>query len=189
MSKLTRRLLCRGHITKDWFGESCPENHFKLSISNETLHFEAQVHQPPPNDFPAQPGEFFEGLWKSDVSELFISDDNGTRYLEINLAPNGAWWIMAFSAPRQRLKNFQIDQQRVETTSKLSANQWKSTLSIPHGLLQNILRTDNIRFNVTYILGNPKHYLSYCNLHSVQPDFHIPKNYQRLIVPKKTPDT
>jgi len=180
MNNTQRRVLLTGQIEQDWFGARCPENHFSLSTSNRDLCFENLVRTTPPSAFPAKSGEYFEGLWEYDVAELFIAADKSEHYLEINLAPNGAWWMMAFSAPRQRMTNFHIDQQDIKTESSRHADHWTSSICIPHGLLQNILRTDTMRFNVTYILGEPEQYLSYCNLQSATPDFHLPAQFKNL---------
>lgn len=177
---MSKHLLHTGKIERDWFGNTCPDNHFTLSASRSHLFFDTQVELAPPSAFPAQTGDYYEGLWEYDVAELFIAADKKDRYLEINLAPNGAWWLMTFSAPRQRIENRSIDYQQIKTQGTLNKASWAATLSIPHGLLQNILQTDTMHFNVTYILGNPKQYLSYSNLHSMQPDFHIPTYYQHL---------
>lgn len=180
MNNKNKHVLQNGQIEHDWFGESCPENHFSLSSSNTGFCFETEVNAKPLSVFPCKPGEYFEGLWEYDVAELFIAADKGDHYLEINLAPNGAWWMMAFSAPRQRMADFRIDHQHIKTESSLNTDHWKSSMCIPHGLLQNILRTDTMRFNVTYILGEPKQYLSYCNLQSAKPDFHTPAQFKTL---------
>lgn len=180
MNNPNTNILQQGHIAQDWFGASCPENHFSLSISGNNVGFETEVKASPPSTFPAKSGEYFEGLWEYDVAELFIAADKGERYIEINLAPNGAWWLMTFSAPRQRLADLRIDLHDIKTESTLTKQAWKASLCIPLGLLQNILQTDNMRFNVTYILGEPRQHLSYCKLQSAKPDFHIPERFKNL---------
>ncbi|CAA6825609.1 MAG: Unknown protein [uncultured Thiotrichaceae bacterium] len=180
MNETNKHVLQSGQIKLDWFGASCPENHFVLSDSGTDFCFETEVKIAPPSTFPAKPGEYFEGLWEYDVAELFIAADNSDYYIEINLAPNSAWWMMAFSAPRQRFTNFRIDHHDIKTEYLLGIKHWKSSLCIPHGLLQNILQTDTMRFNVSYILGTPKQYLSYCNLLNAEPNFHIPTQFKNL---------
>lgn len=180
MNSPNKHILQNGQIKQDWFGEPCSENHFSIYTSGNDLCFDAYVMASPPTRFPAKSGEYFEGLWEFDVAELFIAADHSDRYVEINLAPNGAWWLMAFSAPRQRIADFRIDQETIKTQSTLALDNWQSAVCIPHGLLQNILQTDTMRFNVTFILGKPAQYLSYCNLHTAQPDFHLPARFKSL---------
>lgn len=45
----------------------------------------------------ARYNDFVEGLWQYTLCELFLFLNQRTEYLELNLAPNGAWWAAEFS--------------------------------------------------------------------------------------------
>ena len=89
-------------LDTDVFGEPAPQPiKISLSIKGGLLNFAPEFPESAKTVVGAAPGEFFEGLWKGDVAELFLSLPNG-NYVEYNFAPNGAWWACAFSEPRVR---------------------------------------------------------------------------------------
>ena len=89
-------------LDKDVFGEIVPRPiEISLSINGDQLCFAPAFPETAETVSGAEPGEFYEGLWKGDVAELFLSLPNG-NYVEYNFAPNGAWWACEFSAPLVR---------------------------------------------------------------------------------------
>ena len=74
------------------------ELHFELAA--HPLIFSASRQAPALIHPAAQSGQFQPELWMYDVVEFFIATADGSRYMEFNLCPNGAWWAESFSAPR-----------------------------------------------------------------------------------------
>jgi len=90
-------------IAGDWYGEKFDKPlTFGLAVDQDYLWF-VGGHQQAASIHPsAKPGAFQAELWKYDVAEFFLLDPTTGRYLEFNLAANGAWWSTVFTAPRLR---------------------------------------------------------------------------------------
>ncbi len=96
-------------LDKQWNGApAMPSLPLELIIEHDTLTFSVEF----PKGSQAHPESineaFTEELWLWDVAELFIAGKNG-RYLEVNLAPNGAYWMQGFLAPRLAEPDFNPD--------------------------------------------------------------------------------
>ena len=117
-------------LTYDW-SEKVVESpaHFSLLLFDEELLFAAKRSSPAILAPGSSKGDYFEGLWEYDVAELFIADSSG-KYLEINLAPNGAWWAMGFVSPRVRDGSFVVPK-GVTIESVIDESSWEASISIP----------------------------------------------------------
>lgn len=98
------------HIRADWFGRALGwDLYARVSLTKTTLRFEVVT------DLPLVPAakqtQFCEGLWNTEVFELFIHSDTSKRYWEYHLSPSGDWWFSAFS-----------DYRRVEASAGISSN-------------------------------------------------------------------
>lgn len=110
--------------------------------------------------------EFKEGLWNFDVVEAFISLDN-TRYLEINLSANGAWWAATFSDTRKREKDLpKIKVGNVVTYSKDNHNLVIASFSYEDLSFSNEFNINAIVSKRHYTLNPPA---------TTKPDFHLPQ--------------
>ncbi len=89
-------------LASDWYGTRLvPPVYYSFRISRLYLHYRARRETPLTRVHPdARPGRFQAELWKYDTAEFFVARADGSRYVEFNLCPNGAWWCCAFSAPR-----------------------------------------------------------------------------------------
>lgn len=128
---------------------------------------------------------FCEGLWKFDCGELFLLQPSTGRYLEINLAPNGAWWSCVFSGVRER--DGATEPPRIEVSeSEWSPIGWKASFVLPMSEVVRCLgSSDNIFGNITAILGGcPDKDVPLENLHTIAPleavDFHRPHEWVPL---------
>jgi len=171
-------------LTKDWHGQTLqPPLAFSLASDSENFWFLAARQSPSTPHPDAQAGSFFEGLWESDVAELFLADPESGAYLEINLAPNGAFWGAQFDAPRVR-SLLQPDFPSIITSYWESEmeNSWLSAVSIPICEIQNIISSyPNGSANVTAILNSPQQsFHSATKLPGKDPDFHQPCSFTRL---------
>ena len=129
------------------------------------------------------PCEFAEALWRYDVAELFIKDAHSDRYLEFNLAPNGAWWSAEFVGPRVRACTEDIPIVGVKTYSKTSADgYWQAAASIPLSFLKSDFSFgQGSRVNVTFIVDSPEQkFLSIAALPGAKPDFHQPEYFKEV---------
>ncbi|MGJ8644855.1 MAG: hypothetical protein ACSHX9_15715 [Luteolibacter sp.] len=176
-------------IGSDWFGNPlAPPLAFSLTADAENLWFvatrqsEACVHPD------SSPGSFTPELWKHDTAELFFADSKTGRYLEFNLAPNGAWWAAAFESPRV-LSGVQPDfKNHIITHSGDDPTQWLAALAIPLSFLKETINFGvETRANATFILGSPAQtFHSVAKLPGDEPDFHQPSKFP-LISPCPCP--
>ena len=151
---------------------------FCLALDSKNLFFLAQSDSVPSLDKNAQPKTFVEGLWNFDVAELFLWNENNTRYQEINLAPNAAWWSCDFEHYRQRTKNCRT-LVGVEVFSKLEQDSWQAAISLPLSEISVDLQLNHgLRANVCAILGNKeRRYLSTATSSAKKPDFHRTEDF------------
>ena len=153
---------------------------FSLAVDPQRLWFIAAGKTPAQLHPRARPGQFLAELWKYDCAELFIADPRSGRYLEFNLAANGAWWSAEFVAPRQRADELDIAFPEVATFADLSPEGgWLSAMSIPLDLLAaRIDWSAHSRINVTFITQSPaQQFVSANPLPGATPDFHQPKHF------------
>jgi hypothetical protein len=165
-------------INHDWYRNPVnPPAAYSLALDADRLWFVATRSQPATVHPQARPGRFMPELWRHDVAELFIGDPQSGRYLELNLAPNGAWWSAEFVAPRERARVDDDPWPGVETHAELAADgSWIAALAIPLDSLRDRLAFGpESTANVTFILNSPKQqFLSAAPLGDGEPDFHRP---------------
>ncbi len=171
-------------LANDWYGEVLEKPlTFSLAMDHDYLWFTA-CHESPSNIHPeARPGAFKSELWMCDVAEFFILDPSSGRYLEFNLAPNGAWWSAFFTAPRERENKEDIPLEGVATYADLSpSGGWMAAAAIPLNLLRSELNFgENSKMNVTFIVGSPEQkFVSATDLGDGGPDYHQPDKFKKV---------
>ena len=171
-------------VNLDWHGQpvAVPAA-FTLAMDRTHLWFVAAREKRASISPDAGPREFTEGLWRYDVAELFIKDRHSDRYLEFNLAPNGAWWSAEFIGPRVRACSENIPIVGIKTYSKVSVDGgWKVAASIPLSFLESDFSFgQGSRVNVTFIVDSPEQkFLSIAALPGVKPDFHQPHYFEEV---------
>jgi len=177
-------------ISRDWHGQSLdPPAAFTLAADEVNLWFVATRQAPATIHPAAGAGSFTPELWKYDVAELFITDADGTGYLEFNLAANGAWWACRFDSVRKAAP-LQPDFPG-SVTSHHDASEpgsWLAALVVPIAFIrQQTGFGHGSRANVTFILNSPAQtFHSASKLPGAEPDFHQPQEFQQLN-PTKTP--
>lgn len=163
----------RGTISEDWFGKpTIAELKWMVTLTqyslNLSIYYPASV-----TNLGHESGEFVEGLWESDVAEVFLLNRQDGAYLEVNMAPSGAWWAQWFSKYRER-----DDSQDLPCLDKISSvvtkDAWRADIH-----LANITRPDRLSdFHVTAILDGK--FLSSKPIASIEPDFHEPRCFRSL---------
>jgi hypothetical protein len=173
MSRKIRHLL-----SSDWFGAATiPPLTWELSQDRNDYHFAASRSASAHIHPDSTEGVFQAELWHYEVAEIFFADADGNHYLEVNLAPNGAWWACRFAQIRQA-ERLQPDFQNVRTSATLTASGWQASIRLPANLLRDF---GSPRFNVTAILGQEKQqFLSHFPLPGKEPDFHQPEAFQPI---------
>jgi hypothetical protein len=163
-------------------GPASKAGFFKFSQDEIAIHVGFKSAEP---TYCSSTTGFVEGLWRYDCGELFLADPLSGRYLEINLAPNGAWWSCPFSSVRVR--DLQMDAPQIECIfSEPTADGWNAGFSLNWKEVERCLGTvQGLKGNVTIILGGcPDVEPPLQNLHSVAPlaavDFHRPKEWLPL---------
>jgi hypothetical protein len=177
-------------LDRDWYGQqvAVPAD-FALAMDPAKLWFVAKREQPPNVLLGATPHEFTPELWRCDVAELFIRDNSSDSYLELNLAPNGAWWSAEFDQARQRSSADEIPIQGVETYAEVSASGgWQVAASIPLAYLESALGFGaHSALNVAFIVDSPhSSFMSKAKLPGSQPDFHQPDYFEQIELRGKT---
>jgi hypothetical protein len=168
-------------LQRDWFDkETETPLMFSLATDSNDLWFIAAGKTPAQIHPLARPGAFVAELWRYDCAELFLSHPKIERYIEFNLAANGAWWSAEFTQPRQRVEEMDVIFPDVKTFAELSPDGgWMSAMSIPLDVLHaRIGWEETSLMNVTFITGSPNQkFLSASKLPGDQPDFHQPTHF------------
>ncbi len=109
------------------------------------------------------------GLWESTCFELFLGHTESTSYLEVNLAPSGAWQVFSFSDVRSGQKESDDIEVRLIDASKQNQLVAELVTDIPAG---------DIRLGLSAVLELAEGKLLYFALrHGTRPDFHDPANH------------
>ena len=175
-------------IETDWYGEKFAKPlGFSLAVDKEYLWFVA-THQEAAKIHPgARPGAFQSELWKYDVAEFFLLDVKTGKYLEFNLAPNGAWWSAVFTAPRVRESEEDRPIPDVASYADLSPDgSWLTAAAIPlHYLRSEFDFGDDSQMNVNFIVKSPEQkFASAGDLgqgkDAGDPDFHQPDKFKKV---------
>lgn len=168
-------------LQADWYGEPVePPAGFAVVEDCERLWFLAHHRRAASLHPRSRPGVFLSELWKHDVAELFLHDPASGRYLELNLAPNAAWWSCEFTAPRVRATADEVAMPEVETFAELAPDgSWLAAMSVPLDLLRaRVGYGENTRANVAMIFFSPEQrFLSAAKLGGEEPDFHRPADF------------
>lgn len=164
-------------IERDWSGARVdPPPRFAVATDDDRLWLVAARDAPPVPAPHAVPGTFTSDLWWHDVAELFIGRADSDAYAELNLAPNGAWWACAFTAPRVRRHADDVVPDGVLSHAEPTPlGGWRAALGVPHGVVETILGTVRPeRANVTFVLaGSSPRYCTAAPAPGGAPDFHL----------------
>lgn len=173
-------------IDNNWQGRAItPPCGFGMAIDDTSFWFVATRNKAATSHPDSIAGEFTPKLWQYDVAELFIHDPATSRYLELNLAPNSAWWCALFSAERTPAQIPHTDHTSsaatstpingVRTYSDLAPDgTWVAAISIPLDELAAIINfSDTSEMNVTFITDSPQQQFLTANPpEGIEPDFH-----------------
>lgn len=161
---------------QDWDGETVvPPVEFGFLLDSGMLRFRAQREASATCHPESRAGGFQEELWRYDVAEFFLSHPENGSYLEVNLAPNGAWWACLFRAPRERWGKEHGRIAGVEAEGEVSESSWCATLSIPVAALRALPVGfgEGWGLNAAFILSSPnQRFISVGELGPGVPDFH-----------------
>ena len=172
-------------ITRDWFGAAVEQpGAYGFAADPEHFHFRATRPHAARLHPDARPGAFTANLWQYDAAEFFLVHPNSGRYLEFNLAPNGAWWSCEFTSPRQRARSDDDPFPQVVTTGSVRDDAWEATASLPLDLLRERLGFGaGSPLNATFTLSAPHPiFLTATPLGPGEPDFHQPDRLPPLIL-------
>lgn len=162
-----------------WSGKKIPHTvKFLFWVDQSHFHFLVADENSPGLCHPdSQPSQFQPELWKYDVAEFFLTSSDRSRYLEFNLAPNGAWWSSVFTQPREPGPNEPTPIPRVFTSSNQGESSWQASASIPLAWLEKHLDFGKkTTLNATFILNSPTQiFLTAADLGDGAPDFHRPQ--------------
>lgn len=176
-------------LDHDWFGkELSPAIRYILTVDPTYLFFAASIPYAPgySNSTAAM---FTEELWKHDVAECFIKDDEGPGYQEFNIAPNGAWWTAHFNSYRKSNHSYTFNTDLVRVVSAAESSRWLAAIQFPRTQLG--VKTEfgtRSKAAVSAIIGHdPRLFLTAATPSSKQPDFHALDHFLQ-IQPLKLPE-
>lgn len=171
-------------LSRDWYGaniEARPE--FDIRIIDDNIVFNVLIYKKP--YIVSDSNGYTAGLWNADVAELFLCNPSNGYYLELNLAPNGAWWSCAFDNIRNGADEHPNPLENVTTTSHMNESSWSAEI-----IIQITSLPDNLRFdpqitigNITFCLKDESEgtrYVSLFDLGPGEPDFHRPSHWKPL---------
>lgn len=170
-------------LERDWYGAPVPGSpRWSLALEGADLVLRGEVDALPVRVAGDQEGRFLEGLWEGDVVEAFLLNPATGYYLEINLAPGGAWWACGHKAPRVRAKSAGSLLEGVRAQVLPKEHGWSAALRLPVANLPPELAFHPAitRGNVAFCLGRPRRYLSVADLGGGTPDFHRPGRWMAL---------
>lgn len=172
-------------IATDWHGKNLrPPVAFTLATDGDKLWFIATRQAATAIHPGAEPGAFTAELWKHDVAELFIAAPEGGRYIEFNLAPNGAWWACEFDGVREAaVSQPDFGSAIASFHDEVEDDSWLAAMAIPLGFLrEEISFGSGSRANVAFILNSPKQtFHSAAKLPGDVADFHQPGAFPALV--------
>jgi hypothetical protein len=158
---------------------------YKLKIEELGIHVTFTARKTPLLVDSTELNQFCEGLWRADCGELWLASEISGRYIEINIAPNGAWWSCVFTSPRIRDESCSPPIcQSVQST--LSRMKWECSAFVSWQDVHRCLCTEKDPVgNVTLVLlGCPDVDPPLRNLHSIAHlgahDFHRPQDWVPL---------
>ncbi len=163
----------------EWYGTPIiPPFEFRCLLTADFLIVSARRSSPALLHPEASKGRFQEYLWKYDTAEFFLATPEGERYMEFNLAPNGAWWSAAFTAPRVVNPDVPAVPEGVVATGHADAAGWQCEASIPLTYLAAMGISPGkgpFRLAAAAILNSPEQlFLTTATDTSGKPDFHRP---------------
>ena len=178
-------------ISSDWYRSPLtPPLAYSLVSDSQHLWFIATRPAPATVLAGAKPHIFTPELWKSDVAELFIAAPDRRSYLELNLAPNAAWWAAKFSSPRVPSPSQPAFLPHIQTFHTTTPDgSWTAAMSIPLAfLIAEISFEVGSPANITGILNSPfQTFHTVAKLPGAAPDFHQPAHFPHTI-PVKLPE-
>jgi hypothetical protein len=146
---------------------------FAVCITPESLVFGGITASVARYDPAWSRGAFAEGLWRNDVWELFIKEENSQRYVELNLAPSGAWWACLFTSYRIPDSHTSMLIPNVTIEQRMLPHTWQAMMVFPRNGLP--IHTDldgQPTMNACTIQGQPRRFYSHAPPSTEQPDFH-----------------
>ena len=166
-----------GELRREWYGTELPEPvRYAFRVVDGKLVYTASQRRAVKLHPTAKPGEFVEGLWEYDTAEFFVANAEGTRYMEFNLAPNGAWWACVFTEPRVRDASVP-PLPSVSTRGGIAPDgAWECRAELPLAYLEAIgINPANCRLAAAAIQNSPEYlYLTTSSDLHGEPDFHRP---------------
>ncbi|MFA7382496.1 MAG: DOMON-like domain-containing protein [Desulfurivibrionaceae bacterium] len=127
--------------------------------------------------FPAAPEEKrCDNLWQATCLEMFWAEEGKKNYWELNVAPNGAWNVYAFTGYRTGMREEGRIGEPIITTHR-TADSFSLTAELGTGSLQP--GNPPLRVGVSAVLQHRDSRLSYWALaHPADgPDFHSPQTF------------
>ena len=124
-------------------------------------------------------------LWKTTCMEIFVGADDGSAYLELNLAPSGDWNVYAFDSYRAGQR--EVPEARAVWTRSENAGDrasWHGRLfSVQSGALTTLLSARQLVMSATCVMeykAGPKEYWALAHAGD-KPDFHRRESFRLFL--------
>jgi len=175
--------LPRSEVLTDWQGQKLSKPYrFAIGKDSEFLVFVADVPLSPPASRPAQYQRFVNDLAEPDTwsqtAELFVMEHE-SRYLEIHISPDGAWWYKSFIGYRRRDPESSIPQADIWVERKVEG--WSGAISLPLKEL-SLEISDGVMAQATLGLcdRDTPCYITTAGCPDFDPDFHDKRAFAPL---------
>lgn len=166
----------------DWYGKALKAPiGFSFAVDEKYFWFVATHSKPAMIHPDARPNQFTRELWRYDVAEFFLKNHETGRYMEFNLAPNGAWWAAEFTGPREGMGEAPL--QGVKTFSDLGADgAWIVAARFDLTMMQERFNLGpDTTMNATFIVNSPdQQFVTVADLGDGEPDFHQPDKFKKV---------
>jgi len=166
----------------DWNGEALKNPiGYSFVIDEQSLWFIATHREAAQLHPDSSPGVFMPDLWKYDVAEFFLTNPENGHYLEVNLAPNAAWWAAEFSGPREGMKEVKLE--GINTYADMHKDGgWIAAMRLDVAMLRDEFGfCQESLINAAFIIGSPEQkFVSVAELGEGKPDFHQPTKFRAM---------
>ncbi len=135
-----------------------------------------EIKIPEPVDKPSRA----DNLWEHTCFEAFISLENASEYLEVNLSPSGSWNIYEFKSYRgSRIEAEQLSCKPLVLRSKTNFNVQIEVDLSSIGWIKNSKKDVDLLLGLTGVVELKNSIKSYCALthKSEKPDFHRKESF------------
>ena len=175
------------HFENDWRGANGDpgrSTEVRLLWTPDTLFVRFLANYRTITVFPdAREDGWRDELWNRDVAEAFLQPDSGDpwKYKEIEVSPNGLWIDLDIAGDRKEELRSKLRRRVVQNAAPKT---WTAELAIPMRSLTASFdpkQTWRVNFFRVEGEGEPRFYSAWSPTNTVEPNFHVPGVFGKLV--------